>query len=71
MTTGNDSNRNMMRYVGLGTQWMVLLLVASFGGYKLDQKIGWKFPVFVVTLPLLALGISLWQLIKELNKPKK
>lgn len=60
-----------MRYVGLGTQWIVLLLAAVWGGWKLDQKIGWKFPLLTVTLPLLALVVSLWQLIKEFSKPKK
>lgn len=61
-----------MRYVGLGTQLMVLLLLAFFLGYKLDfQWIGWKFPLFLILLPLLALSVSLWQLVKEFNKPKK
>ncbi len=60
-----------MKYVGLGTQWMLLLLLAVWGGMKLDGMTGWKVPVFVITLPLLALGVSLWQLIREFNKPKK
>jgi hypothetical protein len=61
-----------MRYAGLATQWMVMLLTAFFLGYKLDfQWIGWKFPLFLILLPLLALGVSLWQLIREFNKPKK
>ena len=63
--------RNTMKYVGLGSQLMALLLVGVWGGMKLDKLTGWKFPLFVVTLPLLALGISLWQLVREFNKPKK
>ncbi len=66
-----DKNRNILRYAGLGTQWMAMLLLAVFGGYKLDNLIGWKFPLFIISLPLVALGISLWQLIREFNKPKK
>lgn len=62
---------NMMRYAGLATQWMVMLGVAVFIGYKLDKWTGWKFPVFIVSLPLIALIFSLWQLIKEFNKPGK
>lgn len=69
--TENRNNSNMMRYIGLGTQWMVMLLVAVFGGWKLDKWIGWKFPLFTVVLPLIALIVSLWQIIKEFNKPKK
>lgn len=61
-----------MRYAGLATQWMVMLLAAFWIGWNLDFKwIGWKFPLFLILLPLIALGISLWQIIKEFNKPKK
>ena len=66
-----EKNRSALRYAGLGTQWMILLLLAAWAGIKLDDRTGWKVPVFIITLPLLALGISLWQLIKEVNKPKK
>lgn len=60
-----------MRYAGLGTQWMIMLLAAVWIGWKLDNITGWKFPIFIIILPLIALVISLWQLIKEFNKPKK
>lgn len=66
-----DKKMSAMRYVGLGTQWMVLLLIAVWGGYKLDELTGWKFPVFIVSLPLIALCVSLWQLIKEVSKTRK
>jgi hypothetical protein len=66
-----DKNRDTMRYIGLGTQWMVMLGGAVWIGWKADQWLGWRFPLFTITLPLLALGVSLWQLIREFNKPKK
>ncbi|HTN45401.1 MAG TPA: AtpZ/AtpI family protein [Flavipsychrobacter sp.] len=66
-----DKNRNIMRYVSLGTQWMVLLLLGVWAGMKLDEKTGWKFPLFTVLLPLLALIYSLWKIIKEFSKPQK
>ncbi|MBN9485171.1 MAG: hypothetical protein BGO70_10700 [Bacteroidetes bacterium 43-93] len=62
---------NMMRYAGLATQWMVMLALAVWAGVVLDRKTGWKFPLFVVLLPLTALCFSLWKLIKEVSKPKK
>ena len=62
---------NMMRYAGLATQWMVMMAVAAYGGYKLDEKLNWAVPVFVILLPLLSLAVSMWQLMKELNKTKK
>ena len=60
-----------MRYAGLATQWLVMLGLAVWGGMKLDKMIGWRFPALTVVLPLLALGVSLWQLVKSFNKPKK
>jgi hypothetical protein len=69
MTT--ESNNNMMRYAGLATQWMAMLGIAVWIGWKLDKLTGWKFPLFIISLPLIALCLSLWQLIKEFNKPKK
>ena len=59
-----------MRYAGLATQWMVLLALGVWGGIKLDEKLGFR-ALFIIILPVLALGISLWQLIKSLNKDKE
>lgn len=63
--------QNMMRYAGLATQWMVMMLIAVWCGIKIDNKTNWTVPVFVILFPLLALGFSLLQLIREFNKPKK
>ncbi len=71
MSDLNKGNNNTMRYVGLATQWMVMLLLAVWVGLKLDKWTGWKFPLFLILLPLLALGASLWKIIQEFNKPKK
>lgn len=63
--------QNSLRYAGLATQWMVMLLIAVFAGYKVDQWLKWKIPVCLIVFPLIALAVSLWQLIKEFSKPKK
>ena len=62
---------NMMRYAGLATQMMAMLGLATWGGYKLDKYLGWKFPLFLIVFPLVALVVSLWSLIRELNKKDK
>lgn len=61
----------MMRYAGLATQWMVMMGIGVWLGYKLDKLINWKLPLFLILFPLISLALSLWQLIKELNKPGK
>lgn len=66
-----DKNNNMMRFAGLATQWLVMLLAAVWIGLKLDKWTGWKFPLFIILLPLAALCISLWQLVKQFNRPQK
>jgi F0F1-type ATP synthase assembly protein I len=66
-----EKNSSTMRYIGLGSQLMAMLLAAVWIGWKLDKWTGWKFPVFIITLPLAALGLSLWQLIRAFNKPNK
>ena len=71
-TIMNDQKRspNIMRFAGLATQWMVTLLIAVWGGHKIDKWIGWKFPVFLMLLALGALAFSFWQLMNELNNRK-
>jgi len=60
-----------MKYAGLATQWMVMLLLAVWAGLKLDALLNLKMPLLLILLPLISLSLSLWQLIRELNKPKK
>lgn len=66
-----NKNRDLLRYAGLGGQWMFMLLAAVWIGYKLDGVTGWEFPLFTILLPVVTLVVSLWKLVKELNKPKK
>ncbi len=63
-----QDKRNMMRYAGLATQWMVMMGIGVWAGYKLDHKIGWRVPLLTILFPLIALVVSLWQIIKEFNK---
>ncbi len=60
-----------MKYAGLATQWMVMLLLAVWAGLKLDALLNLKMPLLLILFPLISLSLSLWQLIRELNKPKK
>ncbi len=62
---------NGMRYAGLTTQLMIMLLLAVWAGHKIDKITNWKIPLFLILFPLISLSLSTWQLIKELNKPKK
>lgn len=58
-----------MRYAGLATQWIILLGLGVWGGMALDSRLHFK-ALFIIILPLLALAVALWQLIKTLNKDR-
>lgn len=66
-----NKNKDLLRYMGLGMQWMVILLLTVLGAWELDKKIGWKIPIFVIILPIVVITLLLWQLIRAFNKPKK
>ncbi|MBL7755255.1 MAG: AtpZ/AtpI family protein [Chitinophagaceae bacterium] len=51
----------------MATQFLATLGVAFFVGMKLDAWIGWKFPLFLILLPLLGLAGTLWAVYKDTN----
>lgn len=70
-TSTNKKNNNSMRYVGLAGQMMGMLGAATWLGWFIDEKTTWKFPLFIIILPVLILGYSLWKLVKAFEKPDK
>ena len=67
-----ESQNMTMRYVGLATQWLVMIGIAVTFGYKLDfDWIGWQIPVFVTSLPLIVIVVSLYKLIITFSKKTK
>ncbi|NBU81674.1 MAG: hypothetical protein EBS55_08515, partial [Flavobacteriaceae bacterium] len=65
---GMKNQNSALRFAGLATQWMVMLGLAVWAGLKLDVLVPIGFPLFLITLPLVALTVSLYKLIKELDK---
>jgi len=58
---------NAMKYAAVGTQMMVLMGLGVWGGLKLDEKLH-SSPAFLIVFPVLALGLSLYQLYRQLTK---
>jgi hypothetical protein len=56
---------NFTHYSGIGLQMTAIILAGTFGGIKLDKLISLKFPVFTVTLSLLAVIIAMYLMMKE------
>lgn len=71
MADNNQNNKELLQYAGLATQWLVMLGLSVWAGMAIDSRISEQSRLFTILLPLLALSVSLWQLIRKFNKPKK
>lgn len=49
----NDANKILLRYAGLGFQFLVGIGLAVFAGMKADEWLNMAFPLLVWLLPLL------------------
>jgi len=49
---------------------IAIILVAVFGGIKLDQIVRWEFPVFTLVLTILGVFISMYYAVKDLIRNK-
>jgi F0F1-type ATP synthase assembly protein I len=57
------------RYSTIAIEMVVIILIASFGGVKLDKAAGTE-PVFTVILSLLGVVTAMWLVIKEALRNK-
>jgi F0F1-type ATP synthase assembly protein I len=58
----------LWRYTGLAFQMMAAIGIALWAGYKLDQWIKMRFPLFMIIFSLLALALLLWRIVKDTSK---
>lgn len=56
------------RYSGLGIQMLVLIFAGMYGGYKLDQLLRLKFPIFTILLSLGGTAGAIWLAVKDFTK---
>lgn len=64
------SNQLLLRYAGLGTQLLVAIGLAVYGGLKLDEWLKLKTPLLVWVLPLIVISTVIYKIIKD-TAPKK
>lgn len=62
---------NYAKYTSIAIQMIVIIVGGVFGGYKLDQYLELKFPIFTLVFSLLAVGIAIYLSIKDFIKTKK
>lgn len=73
MKEGNDNKEentssSLVRYSGVGFQMLATIGLFAFIGYKIDQHQQSKKPIFTAIFSLLGVILSLYQVIKQLNK---
>jgi F0F1-type ATP synthase assembly protein I len=64
----NKGVRDFARYSGMAFQMIGIILVATWGGIKLDKLTGWETPVFTIVLSLLGVFAAIYFSIKDLIK---
>jgi F0F1-type ATP synthase assembly protein I len=61
---------NYIKYSGIATQMIVVIVAGVFGGRKLDELVKWEFPVFTVCLSLFSVFLAMYLALKDFIKPK-
>jgi hypothetical protein len=56
------------RYSSMALQMLVIITGGIFGGYKLDEYLNFKFPVFAVVFSFLSVAFAIYYVTKDLLK---
>ncbi len=57
-----------LKYSGLAVQLLVTIGVCGWLGYKLDQWLALKYPVFMLILGFLGFGGIMYQIYRSINR---
>lgn len=56
------------KYTSMAVKMIVVVVVFSFGGYKLDEVLALEFPVFTLAGSLLGTILAIYSVIRDLLK---
>ncbi|HNW97650.1 MAG TPA: AtpZ/AtpI family protein [Bacteroidales bacterium] len=62
--------RDYGRYSSIAFQMLVIIGVGIFGGFKLDEYLKLKFPVFVLIFSFLSVALAIYYVVKDLIRKK-
>ena len=60
--------RNYARYSNIAIQMLVVIVAGVFGGYKLDELLKLKFPVFTLVLSLSSVILAIYLAVRDFLK---
>jgi len=56
------------KYSNIAIQMMVIIVLGTFAGFKLDEYLHLKFPIFTLVLALGSVALAIYISIKDLIK---
>jgi F0F1-type ATP synthase assembly protein I len=56
------------RYTGMATQMVVIILITTWGGIKLDDLLEYEKPVFTIILSLFGVFAAIYTAVKDFIK---
>jgi hypothetical protein len=62
---------NYAKYSSMAFQMMIIIIIGSLGGLKLDKWIGTEFPFFTLILSLVSVAIAIYMAIKDIIRFNK
>lgn len=57
-----------LKYSGLAVQLLATIAVCGWLGYKVDQWLGLKYPIFMLCLGLTGFAGTIYQVYKSINR---
>ena len=67
-STKSKPANKYLKYSGLAIQMFVTIGVMAFVGFKLDEWLELKFPIFLMLLTFSSFGGTMYRLVKSLEK---
>lgn len=65
-----EKDNSLLRYAGLGFQFLVAIGISVWGGLQLDKWLKLKTPLAVWILPLLIIFVVIFKIIKDTSQKK-
>ncbi|MDL2315375.1 AtpZ/AtpI family protein [Bacteroidales bacterium OttesenSCG-928-C19] len=62
--------KDYARYSSLAIQMILIILIGTFAGIKLDQWIQLSFPIFKIIFPIASVFLALYVALKDFLKKK-
>jgi F0F1-type ATP synthase assembly protein I len=63
-----ENRKILLQYTGMATQFLGAIGVAVFLGFKADEWLNWKMPVWVWVLPLLVITGMIYGVVRNSSK---